>query len=72
VTLAWTGYKRFDETSEPLLKAMHLGAFVACAGLLFHGLFDFNLHIPANALLFYILVGFATAAPQAPPLRQRK
>lgn len=34
------------------------------ASLLFHSLFDFNLHIPANALLFTAVAGmtFSTAA----------
>jgi len=34
--------------------AIHLGALVACAGLLAHGLADFNLHIPSNDLLFFL------------------
>jgi O-antigen ligase len=71
-TLAWVGYKRFTENSEPLLRAVHLGALVACIGLLFHGFFDFNLHIPSNALLFYALAGFATANPEIPPQRSRQ
>ena len=46
--------------------AIHLGALVACAGLLAHGLADFNLHIPSNALLFFLQAALAsTPAPAA-------
>ncbi len=31
--------------------------FAACAALIVHSFLDFNLHIPANALLFFALVG---------------
>ncbi len=31
---------------------VRLGAFLGCCGLLVHSLFDFNLHIPANAVWF--------------------
>ncbi len=70
-SLVWFGYARFAETPDPLLKAVHLGALVACVGLLFHGFFDFNLHIPSNALLFYALAGFACAKPEIPVQRSR-
>ena len=38
---------------------MRLGAAVGCCGLLVHSLFDFNLHIPANAAWFAFLAGIA-------------
>lgn len=71
-SLGWFGYKRFADNPDPLLKAVHLGALVACVGLLAHGFFDFNLHIPSNALLFYVLAGFACASPEIPAQRARK
>jgi O-antigen ligase len=37
-----------------------MGAAVGCCGLLVHTLFDFNLHIPANAAWFAVLAGIAT------------
>lgn len=37
-----------------------LGPVVGCTGILMHGLFDFNLHIPANAAIFFVLCGIAT------------
>ena len=35
-------------------------ALAGCTGLLTHSLVDFNLHIPANAALFYVLCATAT------------
>jgi O-antigen ligase len=51
--------------------ALHLSGLVACSGFLVHSLVDFNLHIPGNALLFFLLANLATAdisstAPPAP------
>jgi hypothetical protein len=36
-----------------------LAAFVGCCGLLIHSFLDFNLHVPANAALFYVLCAIA-------------
>jgi O-antigen ligase len=41
---------------------IRLGAALGCCGLLVHSLFDFNLHIPANAAWFAVLAGIATTA----------
>jgi hypothetical protein len=49
--------------------ALHLSGLVACTGFLVHGLVDFNLHIPGNALLFFLMANLATAdilGPAAP------
>jgi O-antigen ligase len=35
-------------------------ALAGCTGLLAHSFMDFNLHIPANAALFYVLCAIAT------------
>ena len=47
-----------------LNSAMNLSGLVGCSGLLVHSLFDFNLHIPANALLFFVAAHLATARIQ--------
>ena len=44
--------------------SVYLAALVACTGLLFHSFFDFNLHIPANAAMFFVLAAVA-AQPRA-------
>jgi len=37
-----------------------LGPLVGCTGILVHSLSDFNLHIPANAALFFVLCGMVS------------
>jgi len=39
------------------------GAALGCCGLLVHSFFDFNLHLPANALWFAFCLALATTAP---------
>jgi len=39
---------------------IRLGAAIGCCGMLVHSLWDFNLHIPANAAWFAVLAGIAT------------
>jgi O-antigen ligase len=41
---------------------MRLAALVGCTGILVHSALDFNLHIPANAALFYVMCAVATAS----------
>jgi O-antigen ligase len=40
--------------------ALHLSGLVACSGFLVHSLVDFNLRIPANAMVFFLLAYLAT------------
>jgi O-antigen ligase len=49
-------------------RALHAGAIAAVSGLLLHSLVDFNLQIPANAMLFLLEAYLATA----PPLTSRR
>jgi len=44
-------------------RALHAGAIVAVSGMLLHSLVDFNLQIPANALLFLSQAWLATSPP---------
>jgi O-antigen ligase len=46
---------------KPFSAALHLSGLVACTGFLVHSLVDFNLHIPGNALLFFLMANLATA-----------
>ncbi len=46
-------------------SALNLSGLVACSGILVHSLVDFNLHIPANALLFFVSAHMA--AVRLPP-----
>lgn len=70
VLLFWLGLKNVEAAERRLPRAIFAGSLVACAGLLLHSLVDFNLHIPANALLFLLLAALATSRmPVAAPGR---
>jgi O-antigen ligase len=45
-------------------SALNLASLVACSGILVHSLVDFNLHIPANALLFFVSAHMASVRLQ--------
>jgi len=47
---------------------LNLSGLVACIGFLVHSLVDFNLHLPANAQLFFLMATLATSviAPSSP------
>lgn len=59
---------RWGRDDSPFAAGARLGALVACSGLLFHGLVDFNLRIPSNALLFLLLAWLATSPFRPTPL----
>ncbi|MGB9073494.1 MAG: O-antigen ligase family protein [Terriglobales bacterium] len=52
--------KNWPETANGVLT---LAALVGCVGILVHSLLDFNLQIPANAALFYVLCAVAAGEP---------
>jgi O-antigen ligase len=65
------------QTDKSFAAALHLSGLVGCSGFLVHSLVDFNLHIPANALLFLLMAHLATgevraASPKAPPILGRR
>jgi O-antigen ligase len=52
--------RRLLHTPSSFAVALHLAAFIGCFGFLVHSLVDFNLHIPGNALLFFLMALLAT------------
>jgi len=46
--------KNWHDTTSGVLTA---AAILGCVGILVHSFLDFNLQIPANAALFYVLCG---------------
>ena len=42
---------------------LQIAASMSCLGLLVHSVVDFNLHIPANAALFFVLLTISTFGP---------
>ena len=51
--------------------AVSLAALLGCTGLLLHSFVDFNLQIPANAALFYVLCGLAASELPSESSRSR-
>jgi O-antigen ligase len=43
--------------------ALTVAALLGCLGIMVHSFLDFNLQIPANAALFYVLCAIAASAP---------
>jgi len=68
--------KRLRQLNNSFAGTLQLSGLVACSGFLVHSLVDFNLHIPSNALLFFLMAHLATSeiqtvAPPSPPRRSR-
>lgn len=66
VLLFRNSLRRLNGEAVSPAVAVRVGALVACAGLLLHGLVDFNLRIPSNALLFLLCACMATSAEREP------
>jgi O-antigen ligase len=64
--------KRFRKPNDSFAGTLQLSGFVACSGFLVHSFVDFNLHIPANALLFLLMAHLATAEIQPTPQQQEQ
>jgi O-antigen ligase len=58
--------KGLGAEQRPFSRALHAGAIAAVGGLLLHSFVDFNLQIPANALLFLLMAYLATFPSLAP------
>jgi len=60
--------RRVRQLHQSFAGALQLSGFVACAGFLTHSLVDFNLHIPSNAILFFLIAHLATAEIRQVPV----
>jgi len=60
VLLCLKGIHNLKHWRSEIQSSMALAAFLGCIGILVHGLFDFNLQIPANAAFFFALSAVVT------------
>lgn len=66
--IGWAGYvlmargRRFCETPASVDKGLFAASWAALAGIIMHSAFDWNLHLPANALLASVVAGLAIAS----------
>src|SRR5437879_4913903 len=61
VALYRNSLRRLRGSRFDLYNMVRLGAITGCTGLLVHSFVDFNLHIPANAAIFYVLCVVASS-----------
>jgi O-antigen ligase len=61
VLLCRNGIHNLKHWRSDIKSSIVLAAFLGCIGILVHGLFDFNLQIPANAAFFFALAALVTA-----------
>jgi len=68
IALFVEGLKSLAAQGNSLGGTLNLCGLMGCSGFLIHSLVDFNLHIPANALLFFVTAHLATVRvqPSAP------
>jgi len=63
----WTLYREgrtnFVAEQGHFSRGLHAGAIMAVSGMLVHSFVDFNLQIPANALLFLLQAYLLTSPP---------
>src|SRR5713101_4588570 len=62
--LLFDAFRRILRPNASFASALHLSGFIGCVGFLSHSMVDFNLHIPANFLLFLLLAYLATYSPR--------
>jgi O-antigen ligase len=65
--LFFVSLRQLLQVDKSFAAALHLSGLVACVGFLVHSFVDFNLHIPANALLFFLMAHLATSEVSVSP-----
>jgi O-antigen ligase len=74
VALFSQSWSRVAPSNRSFSAMLQFSALLGCVGFLVHSIVDFNLHIPANAMLFFVWSYLATAkiaAPSAAPVDAR-
>jgi O-antigen ligase len=64
--LIFDSLRRLSQPTGAFASTVQLSALIACLGFLTHSLVDFNLHIPGNALLFFLMANLATTEIRPP------
>jgi O-antigen ligase len=72
ITLYTRAFKKIKNWPTEITGAVTLACMLGLSGILVHSAVDFNLQIPANAALFYVLCTLAAAEPFAKPARKRR
>ena len=65
-SLFFHSIRKISQPSSAFASTLQLSALVSCLGFLTHSLVDFNLHIPGNALLFFLVANLAASEIRSP------
>ncbi len=72
VTVYARAIKKIGHWTSEISGAVTLACVLGLTGILVHSAVDFNLQIPANAALFYVLCTIAAGEPFVQPARKRR
>ena len=72
LTLYTRAIKKIGHWTSEISGAVALACMLGLSGILVHSVVDFNLQIPANAALFYVLCTIAASEPFAQAARKRR
>jgi O-antigen ligase len=72
LTIYTRAIKKVVHWTSEISGAVTLACMLGLSGILVHSAVDFNLQIPANAALFYVLCTVAASEPFAQPARKRR
>ncbi|MFZ0770753.1 MAG: O-antigen ligase family protein [Candidatus Sulfotelmatobacter sp.] len=72
VTIYTRAMRKIGNWPSEISGAVTLACMLGLSGILVHSAVDFNLQIPANAALFYVLCMIAASEPFAKPARKRR
>jgi hypothetical protein len=68
LTVAARTLRAFSAHTDSADRTLALGVFAGMVAMLLHSLTDFNLYLPANGLVFAVLLGLgASIAAELPP-----
>ena len=67
----WHAARMSKATNTADQRSFSIGSAVAVAAILTHSLYDFNMHIPANALLLVTIMGLTVAMDNGEDQRRR-
>lgn len=62
---------KIGDWTDSATGALTVSALLGCVGILVHGFVDFNLQIPANAALFYVLCALVASGPLQESTRKK-
>jgi O-antigen ligase len=72
VTLYARCLQKIKDWADDISGAVTLACMLGLSGILVHSAIDFNLQIPANAALFYVMCTIAASEPFVQPARKRR